>query len=155
MTIIIKGSNVQFEMKRPEGAPSATDAPKKISGKLVKLPTNYGIIHDPEGEHFDKCECFFGPHKSTTRTVEMTPKAKAYMGPSYPATFAVVDVPQGPWNSVGEVAQIFYKRPGRYQGRYFHPFKTGYGPSLFKSGRYYRLALPGGCIVDDRGFVFP
>jgi hypothetical protein len=30
MTIIIKGSNVQFEMKRPEGAPSATDAPKKI-----------------------------------------------------------------------------------------------------------------------------
>src|SRR5271156_6191660 len=116
MTIIIKGSHVRFELKRPDGAPSAEKKPKEISGKIVVLPVGYGIIHDPDGAHFDRCECFFGAYKSTQRPVEMTTKAKAYMGPSYPARFAVVDVPRGPWNSVGEVAQIFYKRPGRYSG---------------------------------------
>jgi hypothetical protein len=153
--IVVKGSNVKFELTRPAGAPSATKNPHKIAGKVISLPAAYGIIHDPEGEHFDRCECFFGPYKSTQRKVEMTSKAKAYMGPSYPARFAVVDVPRGPWNSVGEVAQIFYRRPGRYSGKYFHPFKDGYAPTLSKCGRFYRLSLPGGCIVDDRGFVFP
>jgi hypothetical protein len=153
--IIIKGSHVRFELRRPEGAPSASKKPREISGKIVVLPVAYGIIHDPDGEHFERCECFFGPYKGTRRQVEMTSRAKAYMGPSYPATFAVVDVPRGAWNSVGEVAQIFYRRPGRYQGKYFHPFKDGYGPMLSKNGRFYKLALAGGCIVDDRGFVFP
>lgn len=85
----------------------------------------------------------------------MTSKARSYFGPNYQATIAVVDVPSGTWKSVGKVVQIFYQRPGKYSGRYFHPFKAGFAPELFKQGRFYKLELANGCIVDDRGYVFP
>jgi hypothetical protein len=45
-------------------------------------------------------------------------------------------------------------RRGKYAGAYFHPFKS-FSPTLSRSGRFYRLELRNGCVVDDRGFVFP
>lgn len=154
--IVIKGSHVRFELVEPSGKPVPHPNPGKvIKGKIVTLPTDHGIIHDPDGQAFDRCEVFFGPYRKTRRRAEMTKAARAYMGSDYPASYAVVDLPRGTWKPLGEVAQIFYKRPGRYDGKYFHPFKRGHAPHLFKCGRFYKLALPGGCIVDDRGFVFP
>ena len=152
--IVIKGSHVRFELVSQIPA-EKRKKPPATNGKVISLPNAYGIIHDPDSENFDKCECYFGPYKRTRKRIEMTQKASAYMGSSYPATFATVDLPSGTWKPIGDVAQIFYKRPGRYSGKYFHPFKAGFVPKLYKNGRFYKLALPGGCIVDDRGFVFP
>jgi len=142
MSIVIKGSRVVFILS---------------DGRKVRLPPSYGIIHDPEGTSFSKCEVFFGPYRKTRRVAESpSRKARQYFGPKYTPKEAIVDVPKGPWKSVGEVVEILYERTkgSQYAGKYFHPFKS-FAPELSKSGRHYRLALRNGCIVDDRGFVFP
>lgn len=154
--IIVKGEAVAFEMQRPAGAPEARDDPQNTYGRILKLPRNYGIIHDPDGEEIPRCECLIGPYTRTRQRANLTRLAKHYFGKNYPAVIVSVDRPQkSKWQMIGEVAQIFYERRGKYAAKYFHPFKTGYGPTLLKQGRFYRLALARGCIVDDRGFVFP
>lgn len=142
MSAITKGYKVSFRMK---------------NGEIVKLPRAFGIIHDPDGEAFNKCEVFFASIRKTQRAPSKTnPKATRYFGKNYVQREAVVDVPKGPWNSIGEVVEIFYERTvgSQYAGRYFHVFKQR-SPMLSKCKSTYRLALQNGCIVDDRGFVFP
>ncbi len=66
--------------------------------------------------------------------------------------------------------EIFYERAGRYEGPFRHefnkprgmwrliwPFKKGADEPVFLYTRrgFYRVELPEGCIVDDRGFVVP
>lgn len=59
------------------------------------------------------------------------------------------------FRAIGPAVQIDYIRRGKYAGAWYHPFKLGKHPILSKSGRWYRLDLGGGCIYNDRGFVFP
>jgi hypothetical protein len=142
MSIVIKGSRVVFILQ---------------NGRKVRLPPSYGIIHDPEGKVLPRCEVFFGPYVKSKRIASApSKKARKYFGSKYSPKEATVDVPDGPWNSIGEVVEILYERTkgSQYAGKYFHPFKE-FSPELSKSKRYYRLALRNGCIVDDRGFVFP
>lgn len=144
MTVLIKGSHVRFEM---------TD------GSIKKLPVKYGIIHDPEGVVYSRCDIYFGPYRATRQKAELTRKAAAYFGGNYDGKKASVNVPDSGWKSVGQVVQIFYRRPGKYEGNYFHPWfkhaKKKTPLTLSKSGSFYLLALPDGCIVNDRGFVYP
>ncbi len=142
MAIIIKGSKVVFILS---------------SGRRVRLPPSYGIIHDPDGKSLPRCEVFFGPYRKTKRVAnDPSRKARQYFGTNYVPREATVAVPDGPWQPVGEVDEILYERTkgSKYAAKYFHPFKK-FSPELSRSGRYYRLALKNGCIVDDRGFVFP
>lgn len=140
MALIIKGNSVVFVMK---------------DGQRLRCPPSYGIIHDPDGEHFSRCEVFIGPIKKTQRRpTKSTNKANRYFGTRYVQKVALVDVPKGPWNPVGECVEILYKRPGQYANKYFHIFKKR-SPMVSKCKRYYRLNLKDGCIIDDRGFVFP
>lgn len=142
MSIIIKGSRVAFIM---------------ANGRTMRLPAGYGIIHDPDGVALPRCEVFFGPYRRTNRpAVKASKKAARYFGKQYVPKEGSVDVPKGPWNPVGEVVEILYERTkgSQYAGKYFHPFKS-FSPTLSRCSRYYRLALRNGCIIDDRGFVFP
>lgn len=147
--ILIKGDCVQFDMAG--------------GGKII-VPERYGIIHDTEGQELDRCDIFIGPFRRTSRRVQMDKRAKDYFGKEYHARGATVDVPKGPWNPVGEVVQIWYRRPAsekpaKYKGVYYHPFyKRMFKRKpvmLSRCGRFYRLELPEGCIANDRGFVFP
>jgi hypothetical protein len=138
--ILIKGKQVKMEM---------------ANGKIVRAPASYGIIHDPDGSQLPKCFVFIGPYKTSKKPVEMTGDAKSYFGSDYKPTSAVVDVPRGPWKSMGDVVQIFYKRPGKYAGKYFHLFDKRTTVLLSKCRNHFRLELPGGCIVNWRGFVYP
>jgi hypothetical protein len=142
MSIVVKGSKVVFIM---------TD------GREIRLPRGYGIIHDPEGKALPRCEVFFGPVKKTKRiAANPSSKVRRYFGSKYTPKEGVVDVPSGPWHSVGDANEILYERTkgSQYAGNYFHPFKR-FPPTVSKCGRYYRVSLKDGCIVDDRGFVFP
>jgi hypothetical protein len=142
MGIIIKGSNVVLIM---------------ADGKKLRLPPSYGIIHDPDGTDLPRCDTFFGPVRKSKRIAKApSSKSRRYFGTKYNPKEATVDVPSGPWHSVGEVVEILYERTkgSQYAGRYFHPFKK-FSPTLSKCGRYYKLALRNGCIIDDRGFVYP
>jgi hypothetical protein len=139
MSILIKGDHVRFEM---------TD------GSMITMPDSYGIIHDPEGYSLPYCEVFFGPFEVTRQRVDLTSKAKAYFGRGYEGRRAIVDVPiQGPWEFVGETIQIFYKRRGKDTRKFYHPQKRPV--RLLRCGKFYKNELPDGCVLDDRGFVWP
>lgn len=137
--IVIKGERVIFKM---------------AGGRTVRVPAAYGIIHDPTGKQLPKCVVFVGPVRRTQQPAEGDSRSKAYFGTKYQPKRAFVELPRRTWQPVGEVVEILYVRRGKYAGSYFHPFKR-FSPSLSRSGRFYRLELRDGCIVDDRGFVFP
>jgi hypothetical protein len=141
--IVIKGSHVRFEL---------------ADGSIVHPPASFGMIHDPDGETLSKCDVYVGPYKKGRKEVPLTRHARSYFGRSYVTRSANVDVPGGPWNPVGDVVQIFYRRPAttqtaKHRGNYFHKMKKPVGLSKCRS--FYRLELPDGCIVNERGFVFP
>ena len=128
------------------------------TGRMIDLPTKSGIIHDPDGEDRPKCEVFFGPYRILRqRPTGTTRAATKYFGSRYKPAMATVDLPKGPWEPIAKVVKIFYKRGLRgadHAGGFHHPFART-PLTLSKCGRYWRLSLPQGCIVDDRGFVFP
>jgi hypothetical protein len=148
--IVIKGSKVSFLM---------------ADGTTYRLPSSYGIIHDPDGTDLQRCTVYFGPYTRTRRPVSKpSRKATRYFGHKYIQREGRVNVPDGPWTDIGEAVKIFYERtPGsQYEGPYFHNFKQRYffvfmqrHPMLSTCKRYYRLQLKDGCVIDDRGFVFP
>jgi hypothetical protein len=148
--IRVKGSHVSFEMS---------------DGKRVSLPQKYGILHDAEGTHFRPCDVTFGPYTRERAHVDLSKDAlsKEYFGGDYDARKAKIPLPpkDAIWVKDGEVVQIFYRREGRYEGSYYHPFNKSEGLlSLFKSkqktkpillmktkGRrpWYRIDLGPGC----------
>lgn len=146
--LVIKGDHVSFELD---------------NGRIVRLPSSYGIVHDTRGTSLPRCNIYFGPFRKTDIPVYTPPSdARAYFGKRYVPRKAEVDVPTGAWNSLGNVVQIFYRRtPGsEHGGKYFHPFyKRAYFNKqplvLSRLKSFYRIELPSGCIVNYRGFVFP
>ena len=154
MTVLVKGSKVVFLMK---------------DGSKIRPSASSGIIHDPDGQAYDRCTVYVGPVVHTRRRPNSVPsKATRYFGRKYQPHIVQVQVPvHGPWKSLGEVVEILYERTlgSQYEGKYFHKFKarqkfffvfkTGNHPIVSRCGRYYRVELQKGCIVDDRGFVFP
>jgi len=138
--ILIKGKDVKCEM---------------ADGSVFHAPVSYGIIHDPEGKQLSKCVAYLGPYRTNKKPIEMTSDAKQYFGSDYDARSAVVNIPDGEWKPMGTVTQIFYKRPGKYEGKYFHLFNKNTKVLLSRCKNHFRLEMPNGCIVNWRGFVYP
>jgi hypothetical protein len=145
--IYVKGSHIKFEL---------------VSGEILSLPKSFGIIHDQEGQDIPRCEVYFGPFKVIGRDAGLTPAARAYFGDAYHPDRVSVDLPEGSWNPISEVVQIFYRRPSgvrvaKHTGKYHHPFKKVARPTLLKAAheRFYKFEMTSFCIIDDRGFVFP
>jgi hypothetical protein len=140
-SIQIESNRVAFEMS---------------DGKILKLPAGYGTIHDPDGTLLPKCDVFFGPFKKTGRKAEMTRSQRRYFGSDYKAKLATLpNIPREGWKPLKtKVVQIFYVRRGtRAPGGFHHPFKRGL--TLSKNGRLYKLSAGAGCLIDDRGYVYP
>jgi hypothetical protein len=148
MGIVVKGDRVLFATR--------ADAPLQPTRDCLRLPARYGIIHDPDGTDLRRCTVYFGPYRTIGGKPTLTRAARAYFGPHYAAKPIAVNPPgdDARWTSVAPVYVIFYRRKGFRAGGYHHPFRRA-PLTLEKSGPFYRLYLPGTCIVDDRGFVFP
>ena len=137
MTWLIKGREISFDM---------TD------GETIELPITHGMIHSPDTSK--KCHVYFGPYQKTREAVSELPRiANAYFGSDYKGRVAYLDIPNGKWRPVGEVDVIFYDRPGEHRDYYRHKFAKPIPLSV--NGRFHRLSLPNGCVVNDRGFVTP
>lgn len=131
---LIKGREISFDMD---------------DGETIELPKSFGMIHKPS-----TCRVYFGPYEKTRESVsELNQAQKLYFGSDYDGLIAYIDFPRGSWQPVGRVDAIFYDRPGEHIDYYRHQFKKSVPLSV--SGRFHRLSLPGGCVVNDRGFVDP
>jgi hypothetical protein len=122
-----------------------------VDGRLVRLPPSYGTFHEP-----GSCTVYFGPYKKTRERADMNRSERRYFGPDHKAYVAILPkLSVTGWKMIGKVAVIYYVRRGqRARGGFHHPFKSRQ-PMLSKAGRLYKLSLGSGCLVDDRGYVYP
>jgi hypothetical protein len=153
---IVKGRSCRFEMK--EG-PDVTCAG--------------AMLHDPTGKAWPARSVLCGPIRRKLRKAsdaELEGAGRHYFGGSYPARVVEIDAPNRSmegWRYLGEVERIYYTRVGRKNGnvRFQHPFNKpsalatvmkGRGRvRLYRKGRFVRLELPRGSILDSRGYVWP
>lgn len=128
----------------------------------VVLPASFVLVHDTTGEHLNRCEMFITRWRGRPlhRVPTVHPKAyrdaEDYFGHGRRIKIGSVDIPKGPWHRVAKVQFIRYLRVGEREGWYEHEFSTPV--NVFDNGSRqlaWRLSLPDGCRVDDRGFVRP
>jgi hypothetical protein len=122
----------------------------------IKLPAGFVLVHDASGGVFNKCDFYCVRwHGAIREKVEISPAdreiARRYFKNARPQV-GEVDTPVGPWRRICKVKFIRYRRPGYPRG-----FEHPYDPAVWLYGcdNALKLSLPGGCVVDDRGFVWP
>lgn len=152
---IVKGRAGRFEMR--EG-PDVTCAG--------------AMIHDPTGRAWPKRSVLFGPVRRVRSATdpEVEGAGRHYLGNSHRVAVGMVNAPPRSldgWVYLGEVERVYYTRNGKKYGgvRFQHPFNKpgalatmvkGKGRvRLYRKGRFCRLELPRGSILDSRGFVWP
>jgi len=152
--IHVMGHHVAFELR---------------DGQEVILPVGYGLFYDADAEDMPRCVVVAGAYRQTGRPMEVTRNVEKFFGEEYTARAGKTSVDlgalarrQGGWRELGDVAKVFYIRGGkRAPGPYHHDFKDrqfwvfSAKTTLEQSGRWYRLTLPGTCVINDRGFVAP
>jgi hypothetical protein len=150
----VKGDQVSFDL---------------VDGRWVEIPKRWGFLHDPEGDTWKNSDLLFLAYRDLREEVELTPLDKKYYGDDYDLRAGKVVLPPrdlSRWRCLGEVARIFYYRPGKHEGLYQHPFnqksvwdflKGKEEVTLYEApnGKAVLLELPEGAIVNHRGVVWP
>lgn len=143
--IIIKGDEVSF--LRP-------DADEYF------CPPTFVILHDVTGKDLRRCDFYIvraqaGTGDDLIVSDSVYDTAIAYFANDAELKEILVDIPGGPWNRIGEVHAIRYRRKGKHAGDYEHPYDPPVVLYRCERPHAYRLRLPDSCIVDERGFVSP
>lgn len=145
MTILAKGDQVSFF--------------RASDGKKLTLPKHFQIVHDTTGStcrHCDVFVCAIGPRTPRNVTTGTDEDARNYFGKSARLAAKVVDLPRGPWSRLALVDAIWYRRP--FLGElvpYEHPYNPEVWLYVSRTEHAYKIALPDGCSIDERGFVWP
>jgi hypothetical protein len=148
--LINKGKNALFEMK--DGG---------------EYRARGGMLHDPSGRYWPRNSVLFGPYRSGSAKADPHPEAEHYLARK--PREGSINTPSkslADWEYLGNVERIFYTRTGnRKPGRYQHTFSKpgalativrGKGMAkLYRCGKFYRLQLPRGAMLDSRGYVWP
>lgn len=145
--------------------------------RTLEAPARHGMLFDATGRDWPACSLLVAPFEQGRRDAderELSGGGKAYFGKSASVRAGAIELPDRSlrgWQERGEVSEVYYQRAGtRAPGRYRHKFHAPTGllrvvfalksaakePAiLYSMGRMYRLELPKGCIIDDRGIVLP
>lgn len=143
-----------------------------VGRKEISAPKRAGMLYDASGTHWPSCSLLIAPFEQGTEEVDA---GHDYFGRKATVFEGHVKLPRRrleEWNELGEVKEIFYDRAGtKHPGFFRHEFhkprgiyklvflikgKAAKQPAvLYKLGDCFRLELPKGCIVDDRGIVLP
>jgi hypothetical protein len=139
----------------------------------INAPRGSSMLHDPSGRLWGKCALLFVSFKHGGRRAtpeEYAGAPREYLGREYEkiAKVGTVEIPPralSSWECLGRVKQIFYNRIGtKAPGLFQHPFgersaqmlfRKGSLPTLYRLDKAMRLELHGGCVIDDRGIVWP
>jgi hypothetical protein len=130
------------------------------SGKTVKAPAGYGLLHDPSGKDWAKCSGLVVSFEKGGDEID-DKLAKEYFG--HPAREGELQLPPhslSSWKKLGVAKEILYNRrrpgnlPAAHQDKYYHPFDKGTA-TLYRLGRMLRIELGPGCEWSYRGIVRP
>lgn len=147
-------------------------------GTTLTVPKKFGLIHDPTGLVLNRCDIYITRYTISTKPVGAIPQriakfVDAYLGKETPRVRVAVEIPKGPWHRLGVIRTVHYVRrnteDAKKDGLFYHDFDGSEGPLSYtfsdrdptteilesRSMRAFKLELPDGCIVNERGFVWP
>jgi len=145
LALVVKGDLVRVEL---------------ADGGLIELPDDWGLVHDTEGRLVDRCTFLVLPYTKAAQECARLSKgelvaARNYFGKSAQLTRATVEIPSPLWQRFDDAVVLYYARMGKRKGRYRHRFSVPCPFFFHEQGLGYMLVLPDGCVVDERGFVWP
>jgi hypothetical protein len=158
--LLVRGDRVHFVSTEQARRVGETKLDPVAMPSDIKLPPSYVLVHDATGRLLEKCDIYIVRWRSSRRKqvseIHQNDLAAAqdYFGPNAPIRGGFVEIPTGPWKRVARVRFIRYSRFG-----FATPFEHRYDPPVDLSSTTrplaWRLPLPEGCVIDNRGFVRP
>lgn len=158
--LLVRGDHISFvssEQARKVGVHPLDDT--KMPSDIA-LPADFVVVHDTSATLFDPCHMHIvkwrrGRKGLSTVHNKDVQVARKYFGRNSQLKVGDVEVPQGPWKRVAKISFIRYRREGYAKGNYEHEFKPPVYLYSTTNPLAWKLRLPNGCIVDERGFVRP
>jgi hypothetical protein len=146
MAFLVKGDQVSFVRMR--------------DGHVIYMPPSHVMVHDVHGELARTCDLFIVPYahvKNGTSDSDKSLRSKAvdYYGKQTPLETGTIDVPTTGWHRVAATYAIRYRRMGRHRGLYEHDFSELPWLEQSRDALAYKLPLPEGCVLNERGIVWP
>lgn len=156
--LTLRGTAVRFEL---------------ADGSEIAAPAKDGLFYDDSGRDWPARSLLVGPFKrgGPADQDEVPKRTREYLGRTYTirqgeAKTEIVPRALWHWEKLGEVARIYYRRGGtKAPGSYQHPFNKRYAMAvlmkgkgkvtLYRWGKWRRLEMPRGAILDNRGIVWP
>lgn len=148
---------------------------KLRGGRAFDAPRSAGLLFDADGVYWPACSLLVTTFGRGEETDDVDASTRAYFGKGAITRRGTAQLPPAEleqWTEVGELDTLFYRRTGtRAPGDFKHPFhkpkgllrvvfalkgKAARAPVILsRRGAAYRIDMPDGCIVDDRGIVLP
>lgn len=158
--LLVRGDHISFvsmEQSRKVGVHPLDDTKMPSD---IKLPASFVLVHDTSATLFDQCHMHIVKWHSGRKSVSEVQQnnvrdARKYFGNKASIKVGDVEVPQGPWRRIAQIRFIRYRRQGYAKGNYEHEFKPPVYLYSTTNPLAWKLRLPNGCIVDERGFVRP
>jgi hypothetical protein len=155
--LVVKGVDVGFDLSPTRGCESF-DVERRDDGWM----------HDASGRDWPRCSILIGPFKEGPIMKRAPRDAVEWFGDDYTPHEGRVTLPpreKSEWVRVDVVQRIYYRRTGAAHPYDFEHefgrrriqvlFRKGKLPILMRRGRFYRLDMQAGCVIDARGIVFP
>lgn len=171
--LLVRGTHIEFvtvdQLRRYGCGNGRQKAPKECRldprrvPSDVRLPRSHVLVHDTTGYLLDKCELYVvrwrgARRRNPTSDDPAMIDAEKYFvtedGSPVPIRTGSVEIPDGAWRKVARVKYIRYRRAG-YQTPFEHEYDVPVDLEDTMRPLAWRLPLPEGCVVDNRGFVRP
>lgn len=130
----------------------------------VRIKRDYVLVHDTTNYLLNPCDFYILRwrggrgvlQENAAETDQALIDAQNYFGTDMPIRGGSVDIPEKGvrWVRVGKIAFIRYRRAG-YEKPFEHEYATPVDLYDCQRPLAWRLPLPTGCVVDERGFVKP
>lgn len=143
MSFLVKGDQVSF---------------LTIDDREITMPAEHVITHDLFHEQLRHCDFVivrpFRVNGPEQHDPDVLPLAKEYYG-DHPLSLVSIEIPLNGWKKECEVKEIRYRRVGKHEGLYRHPYSTPQPLYICKKHSAWKVASPDGCEANWRGFVSP
>lgn len=143
---LVMGTLVSFDMR---------------DGRQFDAPDRAGLMYCTVGSAWPRCVLMVGPFRRGGETDNISLAARKWLRDDYQPNEGRIDTPPSTWREVGELERIWYLRTGALNVYVKHKFKKRQllvipvKTTLSRAGKWWKIQLPGTCIINERGIVSP